>query len=115
MDFSSGVTRDCSDGEVLVGNEMTFKARLWLFIVIGGTGLFIIGSYLGFYYWPPIRRCKAIFCDPYHWQILAFGIAFFCAGLAYLIPKEWKRLVNLIAATLLVCLISGIVGSFAAR
>ena len=94
---------------------MTLKARLGLFIVIGGTGLFIIGSYLGLFHWPPIRRCRAIFCDPYHWQILAIGIAFFCAGLAYLIPKAWKRLGNLNAATLLVCLISGIVGSILAR
>ena len=82
---------------------------------MGGIGLFIIGAYFGLYYWPPVRRCRAIFCDPYHWQILAIGIAFFCAGVTFLIPKEWRIFGNLNAMVLVVSLLSGIVGSFLAR
>lgn len=94
---------------------LSLPARLTLFVLAGGIGAFNIGAYLGLYYWPPIRRCKAIFCDPYHWQILAIGTAFFCAGLAYLIPQRWKRVGQLNAAILLVSLVAGVVGSFAAR
>lgn len=94
---------------------MSWSTRLGLFVVVGGTGLFIIGAYLDIYHWPPVRKCRAIFCDPYHWQILAIGIAFFCAGLAYLIPKGCRTLGTLNSFVLLASLLSGIVGSFMAK
>jgi hypothetical protein len=94
---------------------MTRTTRIVLFAIVGGVGLFIIGAYAGVYYWPPIRRCRAIFCDPYHWQVLAIGIAFFCAGLAYVIPEKWRIVGTLNALLLLAALLSGIIGSFAAR
>lgn len=94
---------------------MSLHARMVLFALLAGTGLFIIGAYSGLYYWPPIRQCRAIFCDPYHWQILALGIAFFCAGLAYLIPERYKLVGTINATLLFAALFSGVIGSFAAR
>lgn len=96
-------------------NSITLKTRWALFVIAGGTGLFIIGAYAGIYYWPPIRRCRAIFCDPNHWQILSIGIAFLCAGLAYVIPERYALLGKVNATILLATLLAGIIGSFAAR
>ena len=98
-----------------MNNPMTWKARVMLFVIVGGVGLFIIGAYSGLYYWPPIRRCKAIFCDPYHWQVLSIGIAFLCAGLAYIIPERLRLLGKVNAFMLLISLLAGVIGSFAAR
>ena len=94
---------------------MPLQTRLVLFLIVGGVGAFLIGAYLGLYSWPRLRSCRAIFCDPYHWQILAIGIAFFCAGLAYLIPPGWKLVGKINGALVVGALLAGIVGAFAAR
>ena len=93
---------------------MTWNARATLFVILVGVGLFILGGYLGVYYWPPIRQCRAIFCDPYHWQILAIGGAFLCAGLSFVIPEKFRLLGKVNAAVLLFALFAGIIGSFVA-
>lgn len=95
--------------------SMSWQGRMALLVIVGGTGIFIIGAYAGLYDWPPMRSCRAIFCDPYHWQILAIGIAFFCAGLAYVIPSHLRALGKFNAMVLVTSLLAGILGAFAAR
>lgn len=93
----------------------SWSTRLLLFFLVGGSGLFTILSYAGVIYWPPIRRCRAIFCDPYHWQVFSFGLAFWCAGFAFFIPEHLRIVGRLNSICLLVSLLAGIIGAFAAR
>jgi hypothetical protein len=89
-------------------------SKIILFLIVGSVGAFITSAYLGWIYFPPVRRCQAVFCDPYHWQILSHGIAFLTAGLALVIPARFQRIGRLNGICLLTSLIAGIVGSFAA-
>ena len=95
--------------------EPTPRIRLLIFLLAGGMGLFIILLYAGVVPWQPRGRCRAIFCDPYHWQVLSLGIAFVCAGLSFAIPRHWKAVGRLCSATLVVSFAAGLVGSFLAR
>ena len=98
-----------------MNNKLNWPARAALFLIVGGVGAFIIGAYAGLYYWPPIRRCRAVFCDPDHWQVLALGVAFFCAGLAFVIPPRLRLIGRLNSVLLVACLLGGVIGAFAAR
>ena len=73
--------------------------------------LVLILSYFGIIPWTPLRRCRAVFCDPYHWQVLVIKIAFLCAGLALIIPAGYKRLAKINGLILLGCFVAGVVGS----
>jgi hypothetical protein len=95
--------------------EPTRRGRLLIFLLVGGMGLFIILLYAGVVPWRPSGRCRAVFCDPYHWQVLCFGITFVCAGLSFVIPRHWKSVGVLCSLTLLVSFVAGLVGSFWAR
>lgn len=98
-----------------MNQPLSWRARVALCLIVGGAGLFIVGAYAGWYYWPPIRACRAVFCDPYHWQVLAIGVAFVCAGLAFVIPERFRLTGQLNAAVLVVSLLAGVIGAFAAR
>ncbi len=82
---------------------------------LGGTvcipALVLILSYFGVIRTPP-KKCRAVFCDPYHWQILVIGIAFLCAGLALIIPANNNGLARINGLILLSCFVAGVVGSF---
>lgn len=83
-----------------------------------GTGLFIVFEYAGILPWAPglhpeVKR--AVFQDPYHWQVLCIGLAFLSAGLLFLIPKSQPMLGRLLSLVFLGSLIAGITGSFLAR
>lgn len=73
--------------------------------------LVLILSYFGVIPWSPPKRCRAVFCDPYHWQILVIGIAFLCAGFSLIIPADNKRLAQINWLILLSCFIAGVIGS----
>jgi hypothetical protein len=62
----------------------------WFPYVFLAMGTFIILISLGVISLPPSRR-RALLDGPRHWQVTCFGIAFFCAGLSFLIQK-WKAL-----------------------
>jgi hypothetical protein len=62
--------------------------RVVLFAAIGGAGLLLVLGYFGLVPWRPSPRCRAIFCDPYHWQVLGLGIAFCCIGLTFIVPRR---------------------------
>ncbi|MDX2226481.1 MAG: hypothetical protein SFY92_05210 [Verrucomicrobiae bacterium] len=69
------------------------KERLILCLIVGGVGLFLILSSLGIINLPPPRRPrKALFEDPRHWEITAFGLAFLLAGLSLLPDDRHMRL-----------------------
>lgn len=94
----------------------SWRTRFALFVIVGGVGVFFILSYLGYIYWPPIRmNRKSIFKDPFHWQILSIGIAFFCAGASFVIPRHWGFLGKICSIGVVVGLLAGIIGSFLAR
>ncbi|WP_284101138.1 hypothetical protein [Parachitinimonas caeni] len=95
--------------------QPSLPTRLLLFCLCGGTGLFIILTYAGIVPWKPSGRCRAIFCDPYHWQVLCFGITFFCAGSAFVLPRRWHRVGQLNGLCLLIALLAGLTGSFLFR
>lgn len=95
--------------------EPSPRGRLLICLLAGSLGLFIILLYAGILPWRPRGRCRAIFCDPYHWQVLSFGITFLCASLSVVIPRHWKAVGMLCSTTLVVSLVAGLVGSFLAR
>lgn len=89
--------------------------RWFLLLVVGGTGGFILLLYLGVIPWRPYRGCRAVFCDPYHWQVACFGVAFLLAGVACVIPSRQRVLGLLCSAGLVTALIAGAVGTIMAR
>lgn len=89
--------------------------RLLVFLLAGGMGAFICGLYFGVIPWRPSRHCRAVFCDPYHWQVLGFGLTFLLAGLAFVIPRNWRWLGRACSLGFIVSLVSSLVGTFAAR
>lgn len=93
------------------------QGRVALFVIAAGVGAFFILSYFGIFDWPPLRpgRRRAIFSDPHHWQILSIGIAFVCAGVAFIIPRGWTVIGKACSLLLLVSLLAGILGAFLAR
>lgn len=97
--------------------QYPWAARIALCVIVAGAGLFLMLSYLGYIYWPPIRpgRHRAIFTDPYHWQIFSIGLAFFCAGISFVIPKRWIFIGKLCGLGVVGGLLAGIIGSFLAR
>lgn len=97
-------------------DNYSWHARIALFLIVGGVGAFLICSYLGYIDLPPARNSRrAIFSDPHHWQILSIGIAFFCAGAAFIIPRNWQVLGRLSGIGVVVGLLAGIIGSFWGR
>jgi len=72
----------------------------------------VILSYFGVIPWMPPKNCRAVFCDPHHWQILVIGIAFLCAALSLIIPARWPKLATMNALILLACFVAGVGGSF---
>ena len=96
--------------------QYSWRARIALFLIVSGVGVFLILSYMGYIYWPPIRNNRrAIFSDPYHWQILSIGIAFFCAGASFVIPRHWYILGRISGIGVVIGLLAGVIGSFMAR
>ena len=85
-----------------------------LFALLAGTGGFIVLLYLGIIPWRSSGRCRAVFCDPYHWQVLCFGTTFLLAGLAFIIPQRHRVLGSACSVGFIVSLLSAIVGTFAA-
>lgn len=96
--------------------QYSWRARIALFTIVGGVGILLILSYLGYIYWPPVRnKRRAIFSDPYHWQILSIGVSFFCAGASFVIPRHWHFLGKMSSIGVVVGLLAGVIGSFMAR
>lgn len=62
------------------------------------SGGFLVLSYLGVVPWRPPRRCRAVFCDPYHWPILCFGVGFAAMGVLVLLGEAHPRASRLVAA-----------------
>lgn len=91
---------------------LPMAGRVLLGVLVGGLGLFIMLLYWGVVPWRPSRYCTAIFCDPYHWQVLSLGVGFFCVGLCFLIPRHWQVLSRLASWGLLLGFLVGIVGAF---
>lgn len=78
-------------------------------------GAFIVLLYLGVIPWQPRARCRAVFCDPYHWQVLCFGLVFLLAGLSFLIPAR-LRVLRVLSSVMLITLFFGaFIGTFFAR
>jgi hypothetical protein len=94
---------------------MSLGGRLLLFGLFCGTGLFIVLQYFGVIPASPGRRCRAIFCEPDHWQVLCFGLSFLCAGLAILTPPRYPRLGKAFGMALIGNLLAGLIGSFLFR
>ena len=92
--------------------QPSLKTRLLLGLLCGGIGMFIILSYFGVIPDSSVGRCRAIFCDPYQWQVLSFGMAFFSTGLALVIPPTWPRLGRLASLGVVGGLLAGLVGTF---
>ncbi|MDN3577209.1 hypothetical protein QWZ03_10560 [Chitinimonas viridis] len=88
------------------------EGRVLLGVLVGGLGVFIMLLYWGVVPWRPSRYCTAIFCDPYHWQVLSLGVGFFCVGLCFLIPRRWQVLGRLASWGVLLGFLVGIVGAF---
>lgn len=107
------VSRSASDAAAAA--RLSTGARVALFCIVGGVGAYICALYFGLAPWRPPRHCSAVFCDPYHWQVLCFGLSFFLAGLAFLIPREWSWLGRTCSTGIVVALIAGLVGTFAVR
>ena len=84
----------------------------WL---VAAVGVGILLAATGVVQWPASRRCRAIFCEPTHWQIACIGVAFLCAGLALVIPPRFKRLLRVNAGVLVVCFLAGVIGSLWSR
>lgn len=92
-------------------NQYSTKRRLLLFSLVSLPALLIVLLYFRIIPWTAPKRCRAVFCDPYHWQILVIGIAFFCAGLALIIPASWRKVTSINAVILVVCFVAGVIGS----
>jgi hypothetical protein len=90
--------------------QLPKQRRLWAALVCI-PALVLILSYFGVIPWMPPKRCKAVFCDPYHWQILVIGIAFLCAALTFIIPARWPKLAAINGLILLACFLAGVAGS----
>jgi hypothetical protein len=86
--------------------------RLFLCALLSSVGLLIILSYSSILPWVPSRHCRAIFCDPYHWQVLSFGIAFLCAGFTFIIPQGWRAIGKINALGVLGGFLVGLIGAF---
>jgi hypothetical protein len=86
-------------------------------LAAAGVGLCLLGEYAGVLPWRPSARSgkRAIFGDPYHWQVAAIGLAFFLAGVSFVVPPKWPLLGRALGISIVVSLAAGIIGSFAAR
>jgi hypothetical protein len=72
----------------------------WAAIIFLIIGAYIVAISLGVLpYGTPLRRGRAIFDDPQHWQVTSFGSAFFCAGLVVAFAKSKHWFVTLLRAT----------------
>lgn len=87
------------------------KKRLLLFVLIAAPAMVIVLSYFGVIPWRPSQRCRAAFCDPYHWQILVLGIGFLFTSLVFVIPPDNRPLARLNGMAMLVCFVAGVVGT----
>lgn len=93
---------------------ITPRQRLFASALVCAMGAFILLLSLGVIPWSPTpsRRQRAIFADPYHWQIGVVGLAFFSAGVAMALDQRRPRLArtaSIIAALSLVAAIAGVV------
>ncbi|HVY05477.1 MAG TPA: hypothetical protein VHB46_05835 [Burkholderiales bacterium] len=88
------------------------RQRSMLCIVVCAMASIPILLYFGVIPWTPPKRCRAVFCDPYHWQLPAIGIAFFCAGLSLVIPPERRVLARINGLAILGGFMAGVAGSF---
>jgi len=85
--------------------------RFVLFLITSGVGGFIVLSYFGVIPWSPSRHCRAVFCDPYHWQILSLGITFCSVGLAFLIPPRMETLWRICILVILCSFCAAMIGT----
>ena len=91
---------------------MSLSGRMIMFCLCSAPGIFILLQYFGVVRTSYVGRCRAIFCEPDHWQVLCFGLAFFCVGLAFLIPQRFPVLGTVNALALVGCFVSAIIGTF---
>jgi len=85
--------------------------RFVLFAITSGIGGIIMLIYFGVIPWSPSRHCNAVFCDPYHWQILSLGITFCLVGCAFLIPPRMETLVRLCTLAILCSFGAAMIGT----
>ena len=90
----------------------TIGGRLLLASLVASPGIFLMLGYFRVISFESRRPCRAIFCEPTHWQVLCIGLAFFCAGLSLVIPQRWRLIGSINAIAVLGCLVAGIAGTF---
>ena len=94
------------------GAPKTNGGRLLLAALVASPGVFLMLGYFGVISFESRRPCRAIFCEPTHWQVLCIGLAFFCAGLSFVMPPRWRLVGAINSMAVLGCLLAGIVGTF---
>ena len=99
------------DGQREDGMPKSLATRIVFCVVTSGMGVLFILEYARVLPWRHPYNCRAVFCDPYHWQILAFGICFFCMGLNFIIPTRMRELSSWNKSFVITALIAGLVGS----
>ncbi len=87
--------------------------RLLFGSVCTASGAFIILLHLGIVPWRRVGRCRAVFCDSYHWPVLCFGIAIVAAGLLFYIPPGRPRIGGLCALAAVATFGAALIGTFA--
>jgi hypothetical protein len=87
----------------------------FLATLCAASGAFIVLLYLGVVPWRRVGRCRALLCDPYHWQVLCFGVAFAAAGALFLIPPRLAPLGRLVALLAVASFAAALGGALLAR
>lgn len=90
------------------------KTPVVLGLLASGAGIFIILLYAGVIPFQPPARCRALFCAPYHWQILCFGLGFAGMGAALLSTGKESALGRACAYAGAVALAAALAGTWLA-
>lgn len=91
----------------------TWPARIALMLALCSGGMLLIAFYFGWLPWPRPQHCRAVLCDPAHWQLLMIGVGFVLLGLPLLVPARHTSAVGWMVLIAIACLMSGVIGLLA--
>lgn len=95
-------------------SEKQHKDCMWLGTVASAPGFLLVLWYLATVLSRLPRQCRAIFCDPHHWQVFFFGLGFAGIELTVLPSSKLPRLARVILCSSVTLLGATLVGFFAA-
>lgn len=87
-----------------------WPARIALMLALCSSGLLLIVFHFGWLPWPRPQYCRAVLCEPRHWQALMIGAGFVVLGLHLLVPVRYPRVIGLMVLTAIAVLLGGVIG-----